>query len=167
MIEINELRVGNWVKFFCDPNTGGCDCNQPHINFEHQIETLNNDGDVCIGHITGFGIKNEEIHGIEITGSILEQFGFKTICKSTEGCNWEEYEYSYKFSEKSLKHEYHLFSMEEISADTEFYVAFQVNHISQMKNVVLEAKGIVPKIKYVHQLQNIMFFSTGIELKKK
>jgi hypothetical protein len=163
MIPINELRIGNWVKYYCDPKTGGCDCDEPNIGFQHKIEMLDDEGNVSVGHIIVFGIINEELLGIEITGDILKEFGFKEITQTLDnGSNWKEYEYVLK----KYDEEHGIYSLGKISTCEDFCFEFKINHKNKTKQIVLSNTGVSFKIKYVHDLQNIVFFNTGIELER-
>jgi len=157
MIPINELRIGNWVKYYCDPKTAGCDCDEPNIDFQHEIEMLDDEGNVSLGHITVSEIINEELFGIEITRDVLKEFGFKEITQTLDnGRNWKEYEYVLAT----------FYSLGKISTCEDFCFEFKVRHKNKTKQIVISYGAISFKIKYVHDLQNIVFFNTGIELER-
>ena len=139
-MEVNELRIGNYVKFY-DPING--------TNI-YKVYRINDSGSVSLedkGQLASCTVKN--IEPIELTGDILIMTGFfkrsyREIYFITPcvGC----YDYYISYQNKDNKYS---------------FVA------SGYKNGELKRQIRLDNIKYLHELQNIFFSFTNQELEIK
>lgn len=136
-MEINELRIGNWVKVN-DPIFG--------VN-TYKVATIRDNGIITLNDNMSCLVDN--IEPIELTGDILINIGFK------KGYN-EIYSKTIKddFNECNV-------SYQNISDNKYSFVAYEY------KNGKLKRKMILDNIQYLHELQNVFFSFTNQELEIK
>lgn len=140
-MEVNELRIGNYVKFY-DPING--------TNI-YKVYRINDSGSVSLedkGQLASCTVKN--IEPIELTGDILIKNGFfkrgyNEIYFITPCVGYYEYYISYQ----------------NIKDNKYSFVA------SGYKNGELKRQIRLDNIKYLHELQNIFFSFTNQELEMK
>ena len=136
-MEINELRIGNWVKVN-DPIFG--------VN-TYKVATIRDNGIITLSDNISCLVDN--IEPIELTGDILINIGFK-----------KGYSEIYSKTIKVDFYEYNI-SCQNVKDNKYSFVAYGY------KNGELKRKMILDNIQYLHELQNVFFSFTNQELEMK
>lgn len=136
-MEINELRIGNWVKVN-DPIFG--------VN-TYKVATIRDNGIITLNDNMSCLVDN--IEPIELTGDILINIGFK-----------KGYNEIYSKTIKDDFYEYNV-SYQNVSDNKYSFVAYGY------KNGELKRQIILDNIQYLHELQNVFFSFTNQELEIK
>jgi hypothetical protein len=143
-MEINELRIGNWVKEH-DPINGTNIYSVYHIADYGNISRVSLEGK---GQLASCTVK--DIEPIELTGDIL----IKT------GCFKRSYNEIYSMALCADCYDYYI-SYQNVKDNKHSFVAHGY------KNYLLTRKIILDNIQYLHELQNVFFSFTNQELEIK
>lgn len=136
-MEINELRIGNWVKVN-DPIFG--------VN-TYKVATIRDNGIITLSDNISCLVDN--IEPIELTGDILIDIGFK-----------KGYNEIYSKTIKVDFYEYNI-SYQNVKDNKYSFVAYGY------KNGELKRQIRLDNIQYLHELQNVFFSFTNQELEIK
>ena len=142
-MEINELRIGNYVKF-SDPINGTNIYRVYYIADYGNISSISLEGK---GQLASCTVK--DIEPIELTRDILINIGFK-----------KGYNEIYSKTIKVDFYEYNI-SYQNVKDNKYSFVAYGY------KNGELKRKMILNNIQYLHELQNVFFTFTNQELEIK
>lgn len=133
-MKVSELRIGNYVKT-CTP---GMEIMIPHLETQVQGITLFGELMFCYSPIdsNGFNMPAHHVTGIPITEEWLLKFGFENV----KGVLIKT------------------FGIIDLQISDTMYTYFNVMYKPE------ETYLFEPRIKYVHQLQNLYYALTGEEL---
>lgn len=145
MINPNELMIGNYVTYLY------CEEGQEKI---HQIKSISDDGDICLGIITPFGVHAEDVENIVVDG-----VGINTI---TSECDDHD-------CKGSLIGIVIRLVCIDVCQDFEAKILWDINY-ENYESTVRFIYNFIGTGRYsrlsLHQIQNAFYSIFGVEFKK-